>query len=292
MKATYYLYLLSFLFVVQLTHAQTDEYEPIKGICIYIDYPDVPATITHENLDSILNGVSYSEPGIKRSVRNYWKDETMRNYDITQDIFFWTAPNTAAYYQNVTWQQGIDMWREALEAIIAENPNYDWSQLSHHHGGILKNVMILSSSSLPAGIGGAHWPYWTLSNGEIAGPVHGSFLKWQGAQNRTTFIICHEMGHSLFDFPDTYDTDGDSGGTSMFSVMSGGGGEDVEPVGGPLREIRKWGHTIEIDEVGEHTITLKMDGDSIFVYRNPHYGEEWFTVEARKRSNQYSTADD
>ena len=281
---TFLLFIISFFVMSSFLCAQTDANRSIKGICIYIDYPDTPASIDEVTLDSIINGVSYNEPGIDRTFREYWLQETRRHIDITHEIFFWTAPETAEFYKTVTWQEGIDVWRIALEAIISENPNYDWANLTTHPNGSLMEVMIISSSDKPAGVGGAHWPNWTLSNGVFVRPIHGSALHRESQDTRTIFVICHEAGHSVFDFPDTYDYGGDSGGTGFFTLMSGTG-PDVEPVGGPFLEIRNWGHSVEIEEAGEHTITLKADGDSIFVYRNPHLASEWFTIEARKRSN-------
>lgn len=278
----------------QVAFCQTDANTKYKGIAIYIDYPDVPAWVTPERLDSLLNGRSYQEEGAARSFRKYWYEQSRRNVDFTHDIFFFRAPQPSTYYESITWQEGILLWKDALEWIIAQNPQYDWRTLSIIDDsfdkpvkGGLASVMIISSKWGPAGIGASHGPNWTLSNGVKVNTIYGSVLKspWDTTPVNL-FMNLHESGHGIFNFPDTYDTDGGaahSGGTGFYSLMSGGL-PDVEPIGGPFLSQYKWGMSVE-PQPGTTTITLKADGDSVVVMRNPYDPYEYFTIEARKRSN-------
>lgn len=275
--------LFTILFSFSALLAQTDAMQSLKGICIYIDYEDAPANTEAAQLDSLLNGIYYTETNVNRTFRQYWRQETRRNVDITHDIFFYRAPKPASFYASVTWQEGIDLWRLALEDVVANNPSFDWNALSRHGNGGLREVMVISSSSAPAGVGGAHYPQYVLSNGVFISSIHGSFIKYPGQTTNNLFVIAHEAGHSIFGFPDTYDTEVISSGTGTYSLMSGQG-PDMPPVGAPFLVIEGWGHAVEIDEPGEHRVTLLADGDSIFLYRNPHDEAEFFVIEARKNS--------
>lgn len=277
--------LLLCLFLIQVSAdvlGQTDENIPIKGICIYIDYPDAPVNVGAVQLDSLLNGIDYQEPTVQRTLRKYWREQSRRNVDIQHDVFFYTAPMPSTYYASIPWYDGILLWQDAMEWLIANYPAYNWASLSVDENGALRSSMIISSSFAPAGVGAAHYPNWTLSNGVKLSAIYGSVLQAPWDNNLNMFMTLHESAHGIFRFPDTYDTQYNSGGTSFYSLMSGGQPE-VEPVGGPFQVLENWGYIVE-PATGTHTITLRADGDSVVIFRNPHDPFEYFTIEARKQS--------
>ncbi len=278
-KIAFSLFLFQFSII---TIGQTDANIPYKGITIYIDYPDVPATIGSVQLDSLINGITYQEPTVQRTFRKYWHEQSKRNVDIQHDIFFFTAPLSASHYNSVPWYEGIELWRDAFEWVISNHPSYDWNTLSLDQDGGLLSAMIISSSFDPAGVGGGHGPNWTLSNGVNIKRTYGSVLQAPWDTDLNLFMTLHEAGHGIYRLPDTYDTQYNSGGTSFYCLMSGGQPE-IEPLGGPFLVQNNWGYTVE-PSVGTHTITLKADGDSVVVFRNPHDPFEFFTIEARKQS--------
>ena len=84
-------------------------------------------------------------------------------------------------------------------------------------------MMVISSKWGPLGVGAAHGPNWTLSNGVRVNTIYGSVLKapWDNTPVNL-FMTLHESGHGIFGFPDTYDTDQGaehSGGTGFYSLM-------------------------------------------------------------------------
>ncbi len=284
-----------FSFMAPSLSGQTDMNIPIKGICIYIDYPDAAPEITPTQLDEMLNDLDYQTPDMNRSFRKYWQQETRRNVDLQHDIFYYTAPMPATHYATLQWYEGIELWHDALNWVIANHPTYDWSQLSkwsisdpfnserpNYLAGAIKSVIILSSAYGPAGIGAAHGPQWTLTNGQFIGNIQGSSLQrpWDATLN--LFTICHETGHSLFNLPDTYDYDASSGGTAKYTVMSAQG-PDVEPIGAPFLYQNQFGYIKEPTE-GTHTYTLPADGDTIVIIKNIHDPHEFFALEVRKNS--------
>lgn len=119
------------------TNAQTDANIPIQGITIYIDYPDAPASVSSDQLDSIINGETYTDLDIERSFKNYWYQQSRRNVVINHDIFFYSAPYPVSYYEALPWYEGILLWQNALEHIIVTYPGYDWDLLSESESGSL-----------------------------------------------------------------------------------------------------------------------------------------------------------
>ncbi|MFT5820961.1 MAG: M6 family metalloprotease-like protein [Crocinitomix sp.] len=290
MKKYVFNFLVLLLLIINNGFAQTDANASINGITIYIDYPDATVAVTAIQLDSLLNGVTYSEPGVDRTFRAYWHQQTRRNIDLTHDIFFYTAPEPVAYYEALPWYEGILLWQDALEHVISAYPDYNWDVLSLHEDGdpgpigALRSVMIISSAFGPAGVGAAHGANWTLSNGEYIGRIYGSVLQAPWDVDNNIFMTLHEAGHAVFGFPDTYDTEYDSGGNWFYTLMSGGK-PDVEPIGGPFLVEYNWGHILEPGAGTTTTFTLRADSDSVIAIRNPHDPLEYFTLEARNNSH-------
>jgi M6 family metalloprotease-like protein len=205
-------------------------------------------------------------------------------------FFFYTAPEPVAYYEALPWYEGILLWQDALEYVITTHPDYDWDDLSLHGDGdpgpigALRSVMIISSAWGPAGVGAAHGPNWTLSNGKQVGRIYGSVLQAPWDVDHNIFMTLHEGGHGIFGLPDTYDTEYDSGGTSFYTLMSGGK-PDIEPLGGPFLVEYNWGYILEPEAGTTTTYTLRADSDSVIAIRNPHDPLEYFTIEARNNSH-------
>jgi M6 family metalloprotease-like protein len=271
-----------FLFCQSKGFSQTDANTPLNGLAVYIEFPDVPATINQQRLDSLLNGVNYQEAEIKRTFRKYWYEQTRRNVVMHHDIFYYTAPKPSTYYDSISFDDYLLFWKDALESIIKNNPTYNWDLLTKNEFGGVSSVMIICNKYRSVVTGAAHYPNWTLSNGKIIHSIYGSVFKapWHTVDNM--FIPLHESAHAIFWLPDTYDTDYDSGGTSYLSLMSGGETE-VEPIGGPFLVEKKWGTILEY-KTGTHSVTLRADGDSVIVFRNIHDSLEYFTLEVRKQS--------
>lgn len=279
--------LIASLFLAKLnSFGQTDLNIPYQSIAVYIDYPDYPATVTTNELDSILNGMDYQDVGVERTFRKYWYEQSRRNFDPHHEIFYYTAPQSYTYYQNDD-VAAKNMWQDALESIITNNPNYDWSLLNHNMHGSHSSIvpMILSAKNAMIGVGAAHDTRWNLSNGEYIHSIYVAHLQSQWDVTKNLFTLIHESGHGIFGFPDTYDTDEgpeDSGGTSHYTLMSGLH-VDVEPIGAPFQVEFNWGHVLEPTE-GTTTITLRADGDSVVAFRNPYDPNEYFSIEARKNT--------
>ena len=200
MNILYTFIVTGFLFICfcKPAFSQTDANIPLHGITIYIDYPDAPTTVSAIQLDSLINGINYREPGVERTFRKYWYEQSRRNVVFHHDIFFYTAPLPASHYDTVGWQKGITLWKDALEWVITNNPAYNWDALSRDAGGGLRSVMILSSSFAPDGVGGGHGPYWTLSNGALVSRIYGSVLKAPWDTTNNMFMTLHEGGHAVF----------------------------------------------------------------------------------------------
>jgi len=277
--------LVSLLFVC-LISSITLAQERYRGIAVYIDFSDLPKPpdVTHERMEALLNSMDYSEETIAQSVCKYWFEQSRGQVIIEHDIFYYRAPKPSSYYAKLDYKQGVPLWRDALESVVANNPDYDWDQLSKDENGKLRSVMIYNSDNFVRWIGATHYGGWTLANGVQIKSLYGAYLIRNGEP--TMFTPIHESGHAFFKFPDTYDNGYDSGGTGIYTVMSGGRTSVVEPVGAPFKVQSNWGNIIEVEhQPNIQTFTIEADGEDVIVFRNPSDDKEFYALEARKRSH-------
>ena len=276
-KVTYFAAMLTIL----LLAGNVPAVESIRGLTIHVEYPDAPAWLTYSRIDNLLNGTGYIEPGAERSVRDYWSQNSRGNIDVTQDIYFYTAPrNTPSY---TTWQETVEMLRGCMIWFRDTHPGYDWNALSKHPDNKFISINFISSEPGVPGVGGAHSLNWFAPNGVKVGRMQICWLKNTWDPNPINlFVYCHEQGHAMFGFPDTYDTDYSSGGTGFYSLMSGGL-DRMEPVGAPFMAQEGWCSVIDAAPGTQH-VTLTADGSEIARYVNPANSLEYFVIEARRRA--------
>ena len=268
---------------------QTD----LKGLIIYIDFPDAPATVTQAQMNSFVNGVNYSEGAVNRSVRDYWKQQSRNEIDLTHEVVTYRAPRTHSYYKSRTYQQNYDLLEGALDYVASLHPLASWwnqfdivdndvINTSIKEGGFLSVHFVMSKHELPV-FTATHTIEWYAPNGirtrkVVTAPL-GNFPGDSPPANISH--LCHEMGHALFQFPDLYDSNGGSKGTGIYTLMSRSGTE-IPPIGAGLLDDMGWGNFIDVS--GTQTISLTFDGNDIVRYVNPQDPDELFLIEARDKN--------
>ncbi|TDG36228.1 hypothetical protein EZJ43_09500 [Pedobacter changchengzhani] len=260
----------------------------LKGLIILIDFSDAPANITRDRADSVVNGLNYTEPTVTSSVRKYWLTQSRGNIDIKHDVVgYFRAPHTAAWYKAQNWTSFLTLSKQALAWFKKTNPNYDWNSLSISNDkgeeGTFLSMNFFTTDWI-AGSGGTHRiDDWTAPNGKKLGQITAQNFISPWDKNINLFWICHEMGHSVWGVPDTYDHDGSSSGTGAYSVMSGNRSNgQVEAFGAPFLVEQKWVKVVDIKANENYVIT--EDGNTVFRCKNPSNPKEYYLIEARKKS--------
>jgi hypothetical protein len=72
----------------------------LRGLVVLIDFSDQPAPIPLSRVDSIINGVGYTEPSVTRSLRDYWYAQSRGNVVLTHDV---VGPGTGGTHQLSGW---------------------------------------------------------------------------------------------------------------------------------------------------------------------------------------------
>jgi M6 family metalloprotease-like protein len=264
----------------------------LHGLVVLIDFPDSPATIPVSRAHDIINGVGCTEPTVTRSLRDYWYAQSRGAVALTHDVVgYYRAPQPASWYNTQTFAAYISLVRDALDWTIATNPGFDWNALSLASGRMNRNgteegtflsISFLTTAWIP-GTGGTHWlTGWTAPNGVQTQQIVGATFISPWDTDVNLFWLTHELGHSVWGWPDLYDTTGNSHGTGLYSLMSGNQSTgDIEPVGGPFLLAEGWARPVKIRN---NKIILTPAGNAVARHDNPLDAREYFVIEARKKT--------
>jgi M6 family metalloprotease-like protein len=260
----------------------------LHGLVVLIDFPDAEAQHSVEEIDARVNEVGFSNAEMDHSIRDYWFAQSRGAVDLTHDVVgFYRAPQTAAWYRTQPWETSVELMRDALDWVVQQYPAFDWDALSLASGDLNRNgteegtflsIMFFTSDNVP-GAGGTHWlTGWTAPNGVATQQVTAAWLEIPFY----LFVPIHEMGHSIWGWPDTYDYTDQSWGTGRYTLMSGWTDGNTHPVGAPFLAEEGW---VDIIDIGLHqTIVLEPDGDTVARYVNPADDREYLLIEARTQT--------
>ena len=111
----------------------------VTGLCILVQFPDVPGTITRQQVDNFCNQVGYSGFGNNGSVRDYFleiSEGKLRYRNVV--TAYYTAQQNRAYYTNPAIPFGSRARELITEALTnLRNNGFDFSQLSADSGGFV-----------------------------------------------------------------------------------------------------------------------------------------------------------
>jgi len=268
----------------------------VEALVILINFADRTPTFLQADVDSFFNQVGYNKYTNNGSIHDYWAAVSQNRIDVHTNVTktYFQAPKTFAYYDT---DGGSGHTSELLDAALdwLESTGFDYSKLSVDAN---KNIIALSfqfvGNSGQKGLWGHSSGHYRTFDGVKTSSYQISEL---GTTNMRKGGICHEQGHMFFGWPDSYDTNGDNGGSSgcgKFDLMAAGNSDNS---GGPsanpmppnpyFRYLAGWNDLIPLNSFPNDT-TLKIIANNwnTYVYRNPEREGEMYIIEARKKPNR------
>lgn len=259
------------------------------GLCVLIDFPDVPATISQAEVEQYCNQVGYNGFGNNGSVRDYFEDISDGRLTYTNVVTaYYTAANNLSYYTDPSIPFGTrarELITEALNDLVSQG--YDFSPLSNDSGGYIYALNVFYAGPVTNNWSEGLWPHsWSLAAPFAIGGGR-QFFDYQFTDMSHELglrTFCHENGHMICDFPDLYDYGGESRGPGHFCLM-GYGGPDKNPtqVCAYLKHAAGWTSSLT-------TITSGMTG-SVTAGQNDFYihaksPTEYFIIENRQQTGR------
>ena len=268
----------------------------VLGLTLLIDFPDVPATISRNEVDDYANFPGYSGYGNNGSVMDYFNAISNGALDYTNYVTeYYTALNNKSYYTDETIPYGTrarELINEALDDLDAGG--FDFSILSTDADDYILAINAFYAGQADNAWAEGIWPHQGTLNSRTFDGVHTwSYQITNMGSSLRLNTFCHENGHMICDWPDLYDYGYESSGTGDYCLMSGGNGTNPIPPNPHFRDLKGWETIIEIstDPLG----TLRThNANSFTTYRHSHPGnpKEFFLLESRIKSGRNAQVPD
>jgi M6 family metalloprotease-like protein len=254
-----------------------------QGLCLLIQFPDVPGTISRQEVANYCNLHGNNGYGNNGSVYDYFLDNSLGRFKYTNVVVdYYTASKPRAYYTDPNVAQPIrtrELVTESLNNLRAKS--FNPAPLSTDDEGYIYAVNVFYAGARVNNWGQGLWPH----SSHLASPLyldanHKAFdyqiTNMGSALTLATF--CHENGHMVCDFPDLYDYQHDSNGAGAYCLMCSGGQSDPKnpaQICGYLKLQAGWGTANAFSD----TNTVEGERNVFFVHRKD--AREYFLAELR-----------
>lgn len=261
------------------------------GLCLLIDFPDVPGTITQQQVSDFCNQPGYSGFGNHGSVYDYFFDNSAGRMRYTNLVTpYYTARQPRDYYTNERIRQpqrARELIKEALDHF--KDQGFDFSSLSTDEQEYVYATNVFYAGKRVNNWAKGLWPHsFHLLTPYKLGPETYSF-DYQITdmdQELSLGTFCHENGHLICDFPDLYDYGAESSGVGSFCLMCTGANVDKKnptQVNAYLKYRAGWAtSTVRLDP--GMSAAAAAEKNQFFIHRKS--ATEYFIIENRQASGR------
>jgi len=259
------------------------------GLCLLLQFPDVPGTITKAQVTDFCNKPGYTGFGNNGSVYDYFLSVSANRLKYTNQVTaYYTAKHPIAYYADpaVSFSdRARELILEALKALKAQH--FDFSALSTDSGGNIYALNAFYAGVCPNDWSEGLWPHSYTLDAPFAVSATKKFADYQitdmGSQ-LSLGTFCHENGHMVCDFPDLYDYGYESSGVGEYSLMCYYGPENNPVhVDAYLKDVAGWTTKLTTLKPGM-TATVAAGSNDFLIHRKN--ATEYFILENRMKSGR------
>jgi M6 family metalloprotease-like protein len=264
----------------------------IMGLCIVIDFSDYPGSLPMSEFNDFCNDLNYSNYGNNGSLRSFYHDISGGLLDYQNVVFgYFRAPQPFSYYDNLPMGTGVtQILGLALNWI--QSTGFDFSTLSVNPDQSIMAINIMYTGNPPTW-GQGMWFHKGYYSGFSANGVHTSVYNCSPA-NAPLYIstICHENGHMICKWPDTYKYDMSEDGIGAFDLMCASGAPTNPVLPNPLFiDNAGWGQMIDVTNY----TGMNYDTANSFIsyrYSHPTDTNEFFLFQHRQETGRSTSAPD
>lgn len=265
------------------------------GLCLPVDFPDLPMALDTAQVDAFCNEPGYSGFGNHGSVQDYFHDISARRLRYRTLVApRYTAQHERAHYVDpgvAFGQRARELVAEALEHHREQGMDFSSLSTDAQRGVYAINLLYAGA---PGEWGKGLWPHASrlqpaleLAHRRFAADYQISAL----ADGPTLGVYCHENGHMLCDFPDLYPytETRQKVGVGHYCLMCMGAVADAHNptlVGAYLRFRAGWAEATPLVE-GDNP--LPASGSEVLIHRRS--ATEYFLFEYRRNSGRDARLD-
>lgn len=277
----------------QLMRDDPDDIE-VHAICILVDFDDNEANenqFSVEHYQSMLFSEGEYQSG---SMRDFYLENSYGDVHIVGEVYGWyRMPQDYAYY--VDGQRGMGNYprngqRMTEDALRAADDDVDFREFDNNANGVVEALFIVHAGQGAEATGDddmIHSHAWNVPQGLFLDRRQFRRYAMEPDDGRIG-VFGHELGHSYFGLPDLYDTDYNSRGIGMWSMMAGGswGGGGNRPVHFDAWCKQRIGlsdpNPIVNDAENIVLEPMELEDDQLITWRNGDWNREYFLIENRQ----------
>jgi M6 family metalloprotease-like protein len=261
------------------------------GLCLLVQFPDVPGTISRDEVEAFCNQEGYTGFGNNGSVYDYFYDNSggrLRYKSVVAP--YYTAKQPRGYYTNPQIPQPRRAWeliKEALDYWRAQG--FDFSDLTSDDEDFVYALNVFYAGTRVNNWSEGLWPHsyhlmtpYELTPGKLANDYQ---ITDMGSQ-LTLGTFCHENGHMICDFPDLYDYGYESRGVGAFCLMCAGGNANKRnptQVSAYLKYRAGWAKSVT-HITADLQAEIKAGENEFFIYEKSN--REYFIIENRHKTGR------
>ena len=222
------------------------------GLCILIEFPDVPQTINRQEVIDFCNKTGYNGNGNNGSVKDYFLYNSRGRLTYTNVVTqYFRASHNRAYYTDSAIAFGTRARQLIVEALNHfKTQGFNFNQLTADGSNYIYALNVFYAGNRVNNWSEGLWPHqWSLASPFDAGGGK-KFFDYQitnMASSLTLRTFCHENGHMICSFPDLYDYGSESSGIGNFCLMcSGGNDRNPVQVGAYLKNEAGWSTKLRV----------------------------------------------
>ena len=262
------------------------------GLCILVEFPDVPQTINRQEVIDFCNKSGYSGYGNNGSVKDYYFDNSRGRLTYTNVVTqYYRATHNRSYYTDPAISyttRARELIVEALTFLKAQGFNF--AQLTADGSGYIYALNVFYAGARVNNWSEGLWPHqYSLASTFDAGggKKFSDYQITNMGSSLTLRTFCHENGHMICNFPDLYDYASDhisSAGIGNYCLMCYGG-NDLNPVqiNAYLKNEVGWSTSLTTISPGI-TATLNAANNDFYIHAKS--ATEYFIIENRQKTGR------
>ncbi len=261
------------------------------GLCLLIQFPDVPGTITRDEVEDFCNTPGYSGFGNNGSVYDYFLEVSGGRLKYTNIVTpYYTALHPQSYYTNEAVDQPIrarQLIKEALDYHQAQG--FDFTGLTADDQDYVYATNVFYAGTRVNNWAKGLWPhsYHLLTPYQLApGKNTYDYQITDMTDELSLGTFCHENGHMICDFPDLYDYGYESAGVGKFCLMCAGPNADEKNpphVNAYLKYRAGWAQSLTRITAGLNA-TAVAGSNAFFIHRKGP--AEYYIIENRHKAGR------
>jgi len=262
------------------------------GLCLPITFPDVPATVSHEDIEAFCNQPGYAGFGNNGSVFDYFHDVSAGRLNYRTLVApAYNAIRPRGHYTD----PGVPFGQRARE-LIAEalsfhrTRGFDVSSLTIDAQRGVYAMNVLYAGDVVNAWSEGLWPHASRLEQPITLAPGKSAVDYQISATGSALslgVYCHENGHMLCDFPDLYQYDDSRRGVGRYCLMCLGPyntAQNPTHVGAYLKHRAGWGDAVPLTP-GRHSLST-LEPNRFYIHARTTDKTEYFLIEGRRNTGR------